>query len=100
MTLANTRFIPSAVSGLSPENVGGLRLKWAISFPDALRVRSEPAIAGGALYVGSQIGTVYSLDLATGCARWTFAATTEVRTGLVVSVPRRAARSDGSGTSH
>lgn len=85
MTLGNGRVIPSAVSGLSPENVAGLRLKWAISFPDALRVRSEPAIAGGALYVGSQNGTVYSLDLATGCARWTFGAAAEVRTGLVVS---------------
>lgn len=85
MTLDNTRFIPTAVSGLSSGNVGSLRLKWTMSFPDALRVRSEPTVAGGALYVGSQNGTVYSLDLATGCARWTFGAAAEVRTGIVVS---------------
>lgn len=85
MSLDNTRAIPSAVSGLNPENIGGLRLKWAMSFPDAQRARSEPAVAGGALYVGSQNGTVYSLDLASGCARWTFPAAAEVRTGLVIS---------------
>ncbi len=81
----NTRSIPTKVGGLTRDNVGSLKLKWAVSFPDALRVRSQPALAGGAIFVGSQDGTVYSLDRASGCARWTFKAPAEVRTGVVVA---------------
>jgi polyvinyl alcohol dehydrogenase (cytochrome) len=83
--LGNTRKIPRDVSGLDSGNVSQLRLKWAFGFPDAMRARSAPAIAGGALYVGSQPGTVYALDLKSGCVRWQFEAGTEVRTGIVVS---------------
>ena len=38
----------------------------------------QPALAGGALYVGSHGGTVYAFDRETGCARWTFDASAEV----------------------
>ena len=85
MTFGNTRSIPAATAGLRPANLATLRLKWAMSFPAAQRVRSQPAIAGGALFIGSQNGTVYSLNLATGCVRWEFDAAAEVRTGLVVA---------------
>ncbi|WP_156680205.1 PQQ-binding-like beta-propeller repeat protein [Sphingomonas profundi] len=82
---ANSHMIPTATAGIDRRNVGRLKLKWAIGFPNALRARSEPAIAGGAIFVGSHDGTVYALDAATGCARWTFAASAEVRTAIVVS---------------
>jgi polyvinyl alcohol dehydrogenase (cytochrome) len=36
------------------------------------------------LYVGSQNGVVYALDAQSGCVRWTFAATAEVRTSVVI----------------
>jgi polyvinyl alcohol dehydrogenase (cytochrome) len=81
----NTRMIPHALARLDQAQLERLRLKWVIGLPDALRNRSEPALAGGALYVGSQNGTVYALDRATGCARWTFQAASEARSGLVVS---------------
>ena len=51
----------------------------------ATRVRSEPALAAGAIYLGSQDGRVYALDRKTGCQRWQFAARSEVRTGVIVS---------------
>jgi polyvinyl alcohol dehydrogenase (cytochrome) len=38
----------------------------------------------GAVFVGSQDGTVYAFDLETGCVRWTFAARAEVRTGITL----------------
>ena len=81
----NTRNMDTATSGLTRENLATLKVRWAISFPDSLRVRSQPALAGGSIFVGSQGGTVYSLDRESGCARWTFKAPAEVRTGLVVS---------------
>jgi polyvinyl alcohol dehydrogenase (cytochrome) len=81
MNLESTRFIPQRVAGLDAASVPRLKLKWAFAFPGATRARSQPAVGGGALYVGSQDGTVYALDFATGCVRWTFRAKSEVRSG-------------------
>ena len=41
----------------------------------------------GAVFVGSQDGTVYAFDLETGCVRWTFQAAAEVRTGTILDRP-------------
>ena len=41
-------------------------------------------MAGGRVYVGSQNGTVYALDAASGCIRWTFAAAGGVRTAIAI----------------
>ncbi len=81
----NTHFIPAEVAGLSASQVGRLRLKWAFAYPGALRARSRPTFAFGALYVGSQNGTVYALDAATGCIRWSRQVPAEVRTPIVIS---------------
>jgi polyvinyl alcohol dehydrogenase (cytochrome) len=85
VNLANHRFYDRALAGVSAANVGELELKWAFAFPGAQRARSQPAIAGGAVYVGSQDGTVYALDRETGCIRWRFSTVAEVRNGIVVA---------------
>ncbi|HSG32973.1 MAG TPA: PQQ-binding-like beta-propeller repeat protein, partial [Sphingomonadaceae bacterium] len=79
----NAHSIPAAVSGLTRENIGSLELKWAFGFPDAYYSRSQPAIAGGALFVGGDDGNVYALDPASGCAHWAFHASGPVRMGIV-----------------
>ena len=79
-----SRFVPQAVAQLPRNEVPRLKLKWSFGYPGALRARSQPAVAMGAIYVGSQDGTVYSLDLATGCVRWAFPASAEVRTGVTL----------------
>ncbi len=81
----NSHFIDNRTAGIDRKNVGKLKLKWSLAFPNALRSRSQPALAGGAVFVGSHDGTVFALDRATGCARWTFHAGAEVRTGIVVA---------------
>ncbi len=81
----NRHFIPGDVAGVDRSNVGSLKLKWALAYPGALRARSQPALAGGAIFVGSHEGLVYALDQESGCARWTFRAAAEVRTGIVIS---------------
>jgi polyvinyl alcohol dehydrogenase (cytochrome) len=85
LTSQNTHAISTKVAGIDRAAVGRLRLKWALGFPNAIRARSQPAMAGGAIFVGSHDGTVFALDRATGCARWTFRASAEVRTAIVVS---------------
>jgi polyvinyl alcohol dehydrogenase (cytochrome) len=81
----HTRFIPTKVAGVDKANVGRLKLKWAIAFPNSSQMRSEPTVGGGALFIGSHSGAVYSLDRATGCARWIYHAGSEVRTAIVLS---------------
>ncbi|MBI1180209.1 MAG: PQQ-binding-like beta-propeller repeat protein [Alphaproteobacteria bacterium] len=85
ITRGNTRFIDGATAKLPADAVPRLEVKWAFAYPNATRTRSQPSLAGGAVFVGSQDGTVYALDAATGCARWTFRADAEVRTAIVVS---------------
>ena len=79
------RFVDAQTARLTAADLGNLKLKWAFAFPNALRARSHPAIALGAVFVGSQDGTVYAFSLQTGCQRWAFQASAEVRTGIVLS---------------
>lgn len=85
LDLAATHSVSREQAGLGKADLPRLRLKWAFGFPGANRARSQPALGGGALFVGSHGGTVYALDRETGCARWTFAAGSEVRTAIVLS---------------
>jgi len=79
---ANSRFQPAATGGLTAQNAGDLQLKWSFAYPNAIQARSQPTIAGGTVFVGSQSGTVYALDAKRGCIRWTFRASAEVRTPI------------------
>jgi polyvinyl alcohol dehydrogenase (cytochrome) len=80
----NARFQDSRQAGLTAEQVPHLTLKWAFGFPDATLAWSQPIVAGGRVFVGSQNGTVYSLDAKTGCIYWAFSASGGVRTALSV----------------
>jgi polyvinyl alcohol dehydrogenase (cytochrome) len=81
----NTRFQPEETGGLSVADVAKFEVKWAFAYPNAFKARSQPVVAGGAVYFGSQDGTVRALDAKTGCLRWLFRATAEVRTAIVIS---------------
>ena len=79
----NTRHIPAAKAGLSAERLPALKPRMAIRFPSANRARSQPTFAGSAILVGSHSGKVYALDQESGCAHWSYQASSEVRTGIV-----------------
>src|SRR5262245_59073435 len=81
-SLANNRFQTREKAGLTAAQVPKLSLKWAFGFPDATSAWSQPTVAAGRLFVGSQNGTVYSLDPGTGCIYWTFTARSGVRTAI------------------
>ncbi len=81
MSGGGSRYVEPKVARLRGDQISRLRLKWAFAFPLATRARSQPTVGAGALYVGSQDGTVYALDGETGCARWLFKADAEVRSG-------------------
>lgn len=79
----NARFVSAQQAALTSEQVPQLKLKWAFAYPKAQRARSQPSIGWGAVFVGSQDGTVYAFDLKSGCMRWSFRASAEVRTAIV-----------------
>lgn len=81
----NTRFVPSAVAHLDRAEIPKLKLKWAFGFPGAAATFGQPTVAGGRIFVGSEDGTVYSLDAKTGCVHWLFKAPATVKTAITIS---------------
>ncbi|QIB67737.1 PQQ-binding-like beta-propeller repeat protein [Kineobactrum salinum] len=91
----NTRHISDA--GLTAEEMPQLVLKWAFAYPGATRARSQPTVVAGVVYVGSQSGSVYALDLQSGCVYWRFDADAEVRSAISFGLD--GAAGDGGGES-
>ena len=80
----NSRFQPGGKAGLGRDDVPRLKLKWAFGFPGASATYGQPTVAGGRLFVGSEDGTVYSLDARTGCTYWTYKAEATVKTAVSI----------------
>ena len=53
ITPTNTRYIAGDTAKLAATDVPKLALKWAFAFPNSQRVRSQPAVGYGAVYIGS-----------------------------------------------
>jgi polyvinyl alcohol dehydrogenase (cytochrome) len=87
---SNGRFQNAKAAGLSASDIPKLKLKWTFGFPNSNSAFSQPTIAGGRVFVGSQSGTVFSLDAATGCTYWTYSAGASVRTAPVIAVTKAA----------
>lgn len=80
----NARHQTARDSAINASNVADLELAWVFGFEDASNARAQPSVVSGVMFMGSNSGTVYALDLASGCAYWTFLATTEVRGALSI----------------
>ena len=83
--LSNRRFQPRAMAGLAAADVPKLKLKWALGLPETSHAWSQPTVAGGRVFVGSQGGRVYALDAKTGCIFWSFLASGPTRTAIVLA---------------
>jgi polyvinyl alcohol dehydrogenase (cytochrome) len=80
----NNRFQPASAAQLTRDEVKDLKLKWAFGFPGAAATYGQPTSYDGRVFVGSEDGTVYSLDSATGCVWWRFKASATVKTAVSV----------------
>src|SRR5262245_46300417 len=76
--VTNTRFQPAEQSRLSAADIPKLKLKWAFGIPNVSQARSQPAIAGGRLFMASDSGVVYALDPKSGCTYWAFKAQSNI----------------------
>jgi polyvinyl alcohol dehydrogenase (cytochrome) len=70
----NARFQTERAAGLKAEDVPKLKLKWAFGVPGASNMYSQPAVAFGRVFVGSDDGVVYSMNAKSGCVYWAFRA--------------------------
>jgi polyvinyl alcohol dehydrogenase (cytochrome) len=80
--LGNTRFQPTAMAGLTRDQVPLLRLKWAFGFLGRPAAVAQPTIVGGLVFVGGGDREVYALDAKSGCTRWVFKTEAVVRTAI------------------
>jgi polyvinyl alcohol dehydrogenase (cytochrome) len=82
--IQNTRFQRAEAAGFTKADVPKLKLKWAFGFPLGISSFSPPAVASGRVFVGSDIGWVYSLDAKTGCVYWGYETGVTVRPAVSV----------------
>ena len=80
----NTRFQNAEAAGITAARVPGLKLKWAFGFPLGVSAFGQPSVAAGRVFVGSDIGYVYSLDMRTGCVYWSYQTKAAVRTAITI----------------
>jgi polyvinyl alcohol dehydrogenase (cytochrome) len=82
--LSNTRFQPAQAAGLSADQVPRLKLKWAFGYPNGVTAAGQPTVVSGRVFVGTDIGYVYSLDAASGCLYWSFQTKAAVRNAISI----------------
>jgi len=82
---ASTRFQDAKKGGITAADLPRLKLKWAFGYTGVSSARTQPTLAGGRLFVGSESGEVHALDPATGCTHWSFKAAAGVRTAPSVT---------------
>ena len=70
--LSNARFQSAKNAGLTADQIPKLKLKWAFGFPQGVSAWGQPSVVGGRVFVGSDIGWIYSLDAQTGCVYWSY----------------------------
>jgi polyvinyl alcohol dehydrogenase (cytochrome) len=82
--IVDSRFQDAKGAGLTAAQVPQLKLKWAFGYPTGLSAFGQPTIVSGRVFVGSDIGYVYSLDASTGCIYWSYQAKGSVRTAVTI----------------
>jgi len=80
----NMRYQDASSAGLTKDDVGKLKLKWAFAFPGESNVESQPTVVDGRIYIGSKTGKMYVLDADTGCTYWTFQADNSIKNAALL----------------
>ncbi len=88
----NHRFQSTEAAGLTAATLPNLKLKWTFGFPGGTSAFGQPTVVAGRVFVGSDIGYVYSLDAATGCVYWSYRTEAGVRNAMTVGPIRTAGK--------
>jgi len=82
--VTNTRYQSAGAAGLTAAQVPRLKLKWAFGFPTGISAYGQPTVVSSRVFVGTDIGYVYSLDAQTGCIFWSYRTKGSVRNAISV----------------
>jgi polyvinyl alcohol dehydrogenase (cytochrome) len=82
--ITNSRFQSAKAAGLTADSVPHLKLKWAFGYPNGLSAFGQPSVVSGRVFVGTDIGYIYSLDAKTGCVYWSYQTKGSVRNAISV----------------
>lgn len=85
LDLDNTHFQPGEHAGLTAAELDKLELKWAFGYAGATTVTTQPAVAGGRIFLGGPNGGIYALDAKTGCSHWKFETPGAVRGAILIT---------------
>jgi polyvinyl alcohol dehydrogenase (cytochrome) len=83
----NARFQPADAAGVRPDQIPGLKLRWAFGFDGDVSAFAQPTVLDGHLFVGSAAGVVHAMRADRGCLEWTFQANGPVR-AAILAVPQ------------
>jgi polyvinyl alcohol dehydrogenase (cytochrome) len=83
-TDANARFQPAKSAGINADQVSKLKLKWAFGLPGAHAAYGQPTVVSGRVFIGSDAGWVYSLDVQSGCVYWSYMLKAGMRNAISV----------------
>ena len=79
-----TGYIDKSITGLTPDEVPNLELKWAFGIDGATEMRAVPTVIDNSIIINSQFGEIYCLNMETGCVQWMYQADGNVRGGIAV----------------
>jgi polyvinyl alcohol dehydrogenase (cytochrome) len=68
----NARFQSEKAAGLKASDIPKLKLKWSFGLPAGSNSYSQPAVAFGRVFIGSDDGVVYSMEARSGCVYWAY----------------------------
>jgi len=83
-SVTNSRFQDAAAAGLTTADLGRLKVKWTFNLGTVSEARSQPAVLGDYVFVGSPTGVLYALDAGSGCTFWEFRAASAIRGGAAI----------------
>ena len=83
-SLGSQRYQSASGTNINKNNIAELEVAWAFGVEGASAARANPAIVDGVVIMGSPSGTVYALDLETGCQYWSYVAIAGVRAAPTV----------------
>lgn len=84
----NARYAAPEVSGLSLDQVGKLKLKWAFAFDGDIIAFAQPTVIDGHVFVGSAGGMIQALRADSGCLEWAYQANGPVRSAIAAAPVR------------
>jgi len=81
---SNHRHLTAKQSGLTTQDLSNLEFAWAIGFPKATTMRSQPAVVGNTLFFSaSDTSKLMAIDIAgPPCFKWVFTSEIPLRTGV------------------